>query len=154
MTQVEGWPGLMSTEMATRYLSVEEARFLKIASRFGIPAVDAEDGSTRWRKQDLDRLIKRLPSVAAPPASSHMTHHIRIEENHIEAIADAVAERLRREPSVSGRKLVSIIEASELLGLGRTTIYRMIGEGQLATSKIGRRTLVHMDTINSVICNK
>lgn len=154
MTKIDGWPGLMSTEMATRYLSVEEARFLELASRFRIPAADAEDGLLRWRKQDLDRLIHRLPSVEAPPARNRIKHLIRLEEAHIEAIADAVAERLRCEPSISGRKLVSIKEASELLGLGRTTIYRMVGEGQLTTAKIGRRTLVHMDTITAIISDR
>ena len=149
--QVEGWPGLMSTEMATRYLSIEQTGFLELAARFGIPAVEAEEGSPRWRKQDLDRLIKKLPSMALPSGGTRTTHLIRLEESHIEAIADAVAERLRREPSASGRKLVSIKEAAALLGLGRTTVYRMIEEGRLSTAKIGRRTLVHMETINSVI---
>lgn len=38
----------------------------------------------------------------------------------------------------------SIKEAARLLGLGRTTIYRLIGEGRLDTVKIGNRTLIKL----------
>lgn len=36
----------------------------------------------------------------------------------------------------------SVVDASRLLGVGRTTLYRLIGEGQLETVKIGRRRLI------------
>lgn len=151
MIQVEGWPALMSTEMATRYLSVEEARFIELVNRFKTPAVEAGDTSIRWRRLDLDRLIKQLPSVAGLPTLTQPAYTVRLQEAHVEAIANAVAQRLEREPTVSGRKLVSIREAGTILGLGRSSVYRMIEDGRLKTTKIGRRTLVHMDRINSIV---
>jgi len=37
---------------------------------------------------------------------------------------------------------VSIPTAGEMLGLGRSTIYRLIKEGQLKPKKVGTRTLI------------
>lgn len=47
--------------------------------------------------------------------------------------------------------LISINEASKALNLGRTTIYKLIEQGQLETVKIGRRTLVKMASIHCLI---
>ncbi|WP_417618123.1 helix-turn-helix domain-containing protein [Parasphingorhabdus sp.] len=48
-------------------------------------------------------------------------------------------------------QLVSIAVSCQLLSLGRTTIYRLISQGQLETVKIGRRTLVKMESIKFLI---
>lgn len=45
---------------------------------------------------------------------------------------------------------LSIKDASRLLGLGRSTIYRLIGEGQLDTVKIGNRTLIKTASIRNL----
>ena len=45
---------------------------------------------------------------------------------------------------------VSIRDAAALVGLGRSTIYRLIGEGQLQTIKIGRRTLIRTASIRKL----
>ena len=45
------------------------------------------------------------------------------------------------------RLLVSVAEAGHMLSLGRTTIYRLIGEKKLEVVKIGRRTLIRIDSI-------
>jgi excisionase family DNA binding protein len=45
---------------------------------------------------------------------------------------------------------VSIKEAARLLGLGRSTIYRLIGERKLQTARIGNRTLVRTASIRSL----
>ena len=45
----------------------------------------------------------------------------------------------------------SIKETAKLLGLGRSTIYRLIGEGQLETVKIGNRTLIKAASIQTLI---
>ena len=43
--------------------------------------------------------------------------------------------------------LASIPDAQRALGIGRSTAYRLIEEGQLETVKIGRRTLVKVSSI-------
>lgn len=42
---------------------------------------------------------------------------------------------------------ISINETAKVLGLGRTSIYSMIGDGRLETFKLGRRRLVKTASI-------
>ena len=46
---------------------------------------------------------------------------------------------------------VTIQNAVHILGLGRTTIYELIGQGKLKTIKIGRRRLITTDSIRALI---
>lgn len=48
------------------------------------------------------------------------------------------------------RIFASIKETGSVLGLGRSTIYRMINDRQLETVKMGRRTLVRIASIEAV----
>ncbi|MEV4990199.1 helix-turn-helix domain-containing protein [Pseudarthrobacter sp. LMD1-1-1.1] len=44
---------------------------------------------------------------------------------------------------------VAIHEAAEALGIGRTMTYQLIKEGDLATAKIGRRSLVTAESVRA-----
>lgn len=46
---------------------------------------------------------------------------------------------------------LSIAHTAKTLSLGRTSIYALIKEGKLDTFKIGRRTLVKMESIRRLI---
>lgn len=46
---------------------------------------------------------------------------------------------------------VTVENAKRALGLGHTTIYRLINEGKLDTVKVGRRTLVKADSIRALV---
>ncbi len=46
---------------------------------------------------------------------------------------------------------VSINDAARALGLGRTSIYTMIGDGRLEAFKLGRRTLVKTESIRRLV---
>lgn len=46
---------------------------------------------------------------------------------------------------------ISINDAAKTLGLGRTSIYAMIADGRLEAFKIGRRTLVRMESIRRLV---
>lgn len=45
----------------------------------------------------------------------------------------------------------SIADAAKALSLGRTSIYQLIRDGRLETVKLGRRTLVKVDSIHRLI---
>ncbi len=45
----------------------------------------------------------------------------------------------------------SIKDTAKALGLGRTSIYALIREGRLETFKLGRRTLVKVDSIRRLL---
>lgn len=51
------------------------------------------------------------------------------------------------------RLMVSIAETCEMLSLGRTTIYKLIGEGRLEVVKVGSRTLVRLSSIRELVSN-
>ena len=46
--------------------------------------------------------------------------------------------------------LCSIPDAATALGLGRSKIYQLIGEGQLETVSIGRRRLVRVESVRTL----
>jgi|GEM_PF-3469132 len=148
---VEGWPTLMSLELASRYLSIDEETFRNLAGKQGVHPVDIEGSRPRWRKQDIDRLVRQLPISRLQNSDERLSSLVRIEDRQLAALADAVARRLAPDPGLEGRKLVSIKEASAILGVGRSSVYRMIEDGRLETTHIGRRTLVKVDTINAII---
>lgn len=46
--------------------------------------------------------------------------------------------------------LVSILDAATALGVGRSKLYELIGEGRLETVTIGRRRLVRTDSVRAL----
>ena len=49
------------------------------------------------------------------------------------------------------RLAVTIDDACEITGLGRTKIYELIGQGKLKAVSIGRRRLVLMESIEALL---
>ncbi len=47
--------------------------------------------------------------------------------------------------------VTSINDTAKALGLGRTSIYALIREGRLQTVKLGRRTLVKVESIRRLL---
>lgn len=50
--------------------------------------------------------------------------------------------------------LVSQCDAARLLGVERTTIWRMCGRGDLARVRIGRRSLITLESINTFVASQ
>jgi excisionase family DNA binding protein len=46
---------------------------------------------------------------------------------------------------------ISINDAAKALSLGRTSIYGMIADGRLEAFKLGRRTLVRMESVRRLV---
>jgi excisionase family DNA binding protein len=59
--------------------------------------------------------------------------------------------RLSRPSQTTEPFTLSIKDTARLLGLGRTTIYRLIGDRQLETVKVGNRTLIKTASIRSLV---
>lgn len=45
----------------------------------------------------------------------------------------------------------SVNDAAKALGIGRTSIYRLIREGRLEAVKLGRRTLILTKSVNAIV---
>lgn len=95
---------------------------------------------------------------AGPPrAGSYQTRPLSLlgpSSSRLEAalveLAEAIREEIRSElePAAPGpERLLSIPEAAEALGIGRTLVYDLIASGRLRTVKVGRRRLVPASSI-------
>jgi excisionase family DNA binding protein len=49
------------------------------------------------------------------------------------------------------RPTCTIRQAAEATGLGRTTIYTRIADGQLVTQKVGRRRLINVESLLALV---
>ena len=49
---------------------------------------------------------------------------------------------------------LSINDAARALSLGRTSIYAMIADGRLEAFKLGRRTLVRVDSLRRIVAGE
>ncbi|MBV7259351.1 helix-turn-helix domain-containing protein [Erythrobacter sp. WH158] len=96
-------------------------------------------------------MIKKLPSASSKLISDRPARIFKLERSQVEAIAETVARHLERHESRSESKLVSINEATSILGIGRSSVYRMISEGTLETRHIGRRTLLLRSDLNAIL---
>ena len=146
-----GWPTLMSAETASRYLSISEGLLNGLSGRYSVPTIELDGEGVRWRKKDLDRHVAKLPFAECSPNSISLSHRVRLDADQIETLASAVASKLSTGRASTAAKLVSVNEACSMLGLGRSSMYRLIGEGRLKTKRIGRRTLVEIDSIEDLI---
>lgn len=148
---LDGWPALMSMDLACRYLSVDEPTFRSVAMEYRLDAVELEDSIPRWKKADLDRLTKRLPTHTSFSASHLPAGKPSITDADIQKIVRALAEHVADTGPRPSPELVSIKEASRLLGLGRSTIYKLMNEGRLETRRIGARTLIPRASIELLL---
>lgn len=141
----------MSLDLASRYLSVDQGTFRRLAAEHRVETVEAGDGEPRWRKLDLDRLCKRLPTRPTDIQLRQQAQGLPVSEADIARLAEAIAMRSATTVPRPSPELVSIKEASRLLGLGRSTIYVLINEGRLQTRRIGRRTLIPRTAIEALL---
>ena len=147
------WPAALTLDQACRYLSIEQQGFGALMDRSRILPVDLGDGTPRWRRSDLDSLLKRLPVLPqSTPASGTST--ITLDRKTIDEIVAAIRTSL---PSADASDMpraggvVSIKGASKQLSLSRSTLYKRIADGTLEVRRIGKRTLVLQSSIDRLI---
>jgi excisionase family DNA binding protein len=49
------------------------------------------------------------------------------------------------------RLVYSVVEAAELLGIGRSTAYDLVARGELATTRLGSRVVVSRPTLTALL---
>jgi excisionase family DNA binding protein len=49
---------------------------------------------------------------------------------------------------------ISINNTANVLGVGRTTVYAMIRDGRLLAFKLGRRTLIRVESVRRLVDRK
>jgi len=47
--------------------------------------------------------------------------------------------------------VLSVNDAAKALSLGRTSIYALIADGRLEVLKLGRRTLIRMESVRRIV---
>ena len=114
-------------------------------------AIEIEGLSIRWRKQDLDRLIKKLPLVSPSVREADRPRLLKLNSSQINEIAEQVARRIDRAQPNTRAKLVSINDACAVLGIGRTSVYKLIKDGALQARRIGRRTLLLREELEALL---
>jgi excisionase family DNA binding protein len=45
----------------------------------------------------------------------------------------------------------SVKEATELTGLGKTTLYALLAEGKITSTRIGVKRLIHVDSLRRLL---
>jgi excisionase family DNA binding protein len=60
-------------------------------------------------------------------------------------------ERGKATTTVPGPLLLTALQAAEMLGIGRTTVYELIATGDLETVHIGRSTRIPADSVHAFI---
>lgn len=147
------WPALMSLECVCSYLSLDSFKFQQFAQRYALRPVELDSEVILWRRTDIDQLLKRLPSTDILPSAS-ASSTVRLSQATIDQIALAVVARLNAggaDLPTSRAKLLSIRDAATQLGVGRSTVFRLIERGALSITKIGRRTLISQGSIDAVV---
>jgi excisionase family DNA binding protein len=74
----------------------------------------------------------------------------------VQELVGALRDDLRAESEAwahSPERLFSITEAAELLAIGRTLTYDLIGQGQLRSIRVGRRRLVPQSAIDELVAS-
>jgi hypothetical protein len=74
---------MMSSEMAARYLSVDELTLFRLADQFNTLAVEITDLPIKWRKQDLDRQIKKLPMLSPGLKDHNRSRLFKLESKQL-----------------------------------------------------------------------
>ena len=147
---IQAWPLLLTTEMAALYLSIDVASFRSLQARMKINPVDVGGPECRWPRRELEKAAARLPKLDTCSGVDTMRPVVTLDEASIHRLANAVSARLGSSTPSGLPQLVSIREACVTLGVGRSTIYRLINIKKIDVQRIGRRTLIPRSEIERI----
>jgi hypothetical protein len=102
---IAAWPALLTTELACVYTSLSEQSFRWMAHQHGVrPTECAGLAVTRWRRNDLDRMIDSLPAKGAEiePQDGPIAPAGTLPSPNTDPAADALARAARRARKAGG----------------------------------------------------
>jgi excisionase family DNA binding protein len=82
-------------------------------------------------------------------ASHRMTHRTNAAIQRHE-----ISRRPGMEAPVKGSReplTVTVDDAVKMIGLGKTTLYKLVGEGRVTSVTVGRRRLVHVSSLRCLV---
>jgi excisionase family DNA binding protein len=141
----------MSLAMAAGYLSIDENSFQKIARANDLRPVDLGLELERWRRSDLDRLIAKLPGVERGMGMPAQQAATPSQASLSETDLDRIATRLQARPGAALPQACNIRQAAEALGIGRSTVYRLINDGKLTPKRIAGRVVIRRSEIDRLL---
>jgi excisionase family DNA binding protein len=128
----------MPLAMAARYLSLDENSFLLVTAEARIGTVDMGLELERWRKSDLDRLLRRWPiRVPERAGKDDKPQPAFTEEMRIRLIQKVQTMAPKVQPEAYG-----ILDAARITGLSRSTLYKLMTSGEIRPVRVGGRTLI------------
>jgi excisionase family DNA binding protein len=135
--------------MAARFLSVDELTFLQVAERLRLQPVDMGIPLVRWRRTELERAVGRLENVEHSFSDPRLAARREEDEALADRIVRAVGARVsaierqtKQSPPPTPTLMMSVKEAAKSMGIGHSTIYKLISDGRLASHRLGGRTLI------------
>lgn len=149
---IEGWPALLTHEMAARYLSLEAAAFDGAVEQFRVWPVEPVSGCTRWRRSDLDRLVKRLATKSLKPLQAEADGQvIRLDRETLQQLGNLVSRQLASQVAGTAGDYLTIRDVTAEFSISRSGIYKLISEGKLEAKHLGRRTLIKRADIMALL---
>ena len=70
-------------------------------------------------------------------------------EYPVELISDQTPVEAPKPRQMPERVLLTVEEAAEQLGIGRTTIFRLVRSGEIESVRIGRLRRIHVDAVKA-----
>ena len=144
------WPLLLTTEMASQFLSLDRERFLELVKQIRIDAIDIDGDEVRWHRRDIEKAVSKLPKIYSQSLMKSSLRARSLDDSTIDRIAAAVAVRMQGVGQARLPELVSLRDACKALGVGRSTIYRLINTGRIEVKHIGRRSLIPRSEIEKI----
>jgi len=149
LTPLPNWPILLTTELAARYLSIDENTFAMLAETSNLEPVDLGVSLIRWRRSELDRLVAKLPAVVWAP-ETRASNAKELDQASIERIVQGVASRVVGIERPEPRLMMSMKETAKTLGISHSTLYKLVSAGRLQTHRLGGRTLVRRADVEAL----
>lgn len=69
---IQGWPILLTTEMAAQYFSLDEDGFLEVMRALKMLPAMAGDDKLRWLRRDLERGCWTAPQGCCRPSGAQI----------------------------------------------------------------------------------